>query len=113
MKNLQNRVRSEAYKLLQNLMFRKTLNEGVKRAVRVRLQAILENELFEYRHWTEHIKHKQAKSRQKEIERKFNKRIQAFKITIHALTPFFERSEDIPSFVVRKDKKDYFDKNQE
>lgn len=102
MKNLHNSVRKEAYKILQNLMFRKTLNEGVKRAVRVRLQCILDNEVSEYRYWIDNIKEKLNKSRQKEVERKFNKRIQAFKITIHALTPYFERTDDIPTFVVKK-----------
>lgn len=86
-------------------MFRKTINESVKRSVRVRLQSILDNEMAEYRYWMENIREKLNKSRRKEVERKFNKRIQAFKITIHALTPYFERTDDVPTFVVRKDKK--------
>lgn len=106
MKNLHNSVRKEAYQLLQKLMFRKTLNESVRRAVRVRLQTILDIELSDYQWWSENVRHKMNKSRARDVERKFNKRIQAFRITIHALTPFFERTEDVPTFVVRKDKKD-------
>lgn len=104
MKNLQSRVRLEAYQILKKLMFSKRLTEGIKRAIRVRLELVLDNELKEYQHWVDYFKEKQSKTLRKEIERKFNKRIQAFRITIHALTPFFERTEDVPTFVVRKDK---------
>lgn len=104
MKNLENSVRLEAYKLLKNLMSSTRLTEGIKRAIRVRLELVLDNELKEYQHWKDYFKEKQSRTLQKDVERKFNKRIQAFRITIHALTPFFERVDDVPTFVRRKDK---------
>lgn len=104
MKNLQNPVSAEAYKLLRNMIFRKTLTQTVKRAVRVRLEAILAEEETCFNHWKENVRHKLNVTRQKMIEREFQKRIQAMKIVIHALTPFFERVNDVPTFVVRKDR---------
>jgi hypothetical protein len=50
------------------------------------------------------IKHRLNITRQKQLEREFKKRIQAFKITIHYLTPFDQRLNDVPTFVVRKKK---------
>lgn len=82
-------------------MFSKRLTEGIKRAIRVRLELVLDNELKEYQHWVDYFKEKQSRTMQKDVERKFNKRIQAFRITIHALTPYFERTDNIPTFVRR------------
>lgn len=104
MKNLQKRILSDAYRILQKMTFGKTMTETVRRAVRVRLTAILENEEKTFELWETNVKHKLNKTRQKQVAREFQKRIQAFKITIHALTPFWERTEDIPTFVVRKGK---------
>lgn len=87
-------------------MFSKTMSESVKRAIRVRLEFLLENEEKAYDHWHLVIKDKLNKTRQKQIIREFQKKIQAVKIVIYWLTPYFERTEDIPTFVVKKDKKD-------
>lgn len=87
-------------------MFRKTLNQGVKRAVRVRLEALLSEELESYKDWIDNWKPRMNRTRQRDVERNYNKRIQAFRITIYALTPYTERTHEIPTFVVRKDKKE-------
>lgn len=82
------------------------MNEGVKRAIRVRLQVILDHEIKSFDHWIEVIKPKLNRTRQKQIDREHKKRIQAMRIVIHMLTPYLERTEDVPTFVVRKDKKE-------
>lgn len=104
MKNHQKLIRMDAYKILQNLMLTKSMSEGVKRAVRVRLMLLLDNEEQTFKHWEEVVKPKLNTTRQKQIEREFKKRIQAARIVIHWLTPFFERTTDVPTFVVRKNK---------
>jgi len=96
----------DAYKVLQKMTFSKSMTETVKRAIRVRLQTILDQEIKSFERWNEVIKPNMNLTRQKQVSREFKKRIQAMKIVIHALTPFFERTEDVPTFVVRKNKKD-------
>jgi hypothetical protein len=95
-----------AYSQLQKLMTSKILNEGVKRAVRERLQMILDNELKQFRWWEESLRHKMNRTRQEQVERRFNKDIQALKIVIHKLTPFMDRVDDEPSIIVKKKKPD-------
>lgn len=92
------------YQTIQKLMTSKILNEGVKRAIRERLKMILDEELRQFKWWEEMVKIKLNHTRQRQIEAKFNKDIQALKIVIHKLTPFFERTEDIPSIIVKKKK---------
>lgn len=106
MKNFQTPGRTEALKVLRNLMFSKSMSENVKRAIRVRLEFLLENEEKSYAHWHEVIKDKLNKTRQKQITREYQKKIQAVKIVIYWLTPYLERTTDIPTFVVKKDKKE-------
>lgn len=103
---MKNEMLSEAYKILYRMTFNKIITETVRRAIRVRLQVILDIDLKRYEDWKEDIKPKLNYTRQKQIEREFRKRIQAYKITIHSLTPYFERLDDIPMFVVRKPKKE-------
>lgn len=86
-------------------MFSKTMNESTRRAIRVRLEVILEEKEKSYTHWQEMIKPKMNASRIKMVEREFRKIIQAMKIVIHSLTPFYERITDVPTFIVKKDKK--------
>jgi hypothetical protein len=81
------------------------MNEGVKRAIRERLKIILEEEEKQLRYWEGTIRSKLNRTRQDHIERRFHKDIQALKIVIHKLTPFFERTDDIPMFVVKKEPK--------
>lgn len=50
----------------------------------------------------ENISHKLTDTRRKEIRRKFEKVITGYKITIHDLTPFHERIEDVPVLIKRK-----------
>lgn len=83
----------------------KLINETIKRAIRVRLELVLEDQEKAFQRWEENIKHKMNKSRQLQIERKFNKIISALKIVIYWLTPYMERTDDEPTFVVKKDKK--------
>lgn len=96
----------DAFKILQKMTFSRSMTETVRRAIRVRLQAILESEENQFLHWQQHIKEKLNRTRRKQIEREYKKRIQAAKIVIHWLTPFYERTEDVPTFVVRKPKND-------
>lgn len=93
-----------AYSQLQKLMMSKILNEGTKRAVRERLMIILDNELKQFKWWEDAIRHKLNVTRQAQVERRYNKEIQALKIVIHKLTPFMERVDDEPSIIVKKKK---------
>jgi hypothetical protein len=92
----------EAYKILQRMTFSKNVNQVVIRAVRVRLERMLENKEAPYRKWQEDIRPKLNKTRQRDIERHFQKTIQAYKIIIFDLTPYYERVGDPPAFVVNK-----------
>ena len=96
----------DAFKVLQKMHFSKSMTETVRRAIRVRLIVILETELKAYDRWKEIIAPKLNRTRQKQIDREFKKRIQAAKIVIHWLTPFYERTEDTPMFIVKKTKKE-------
>ena len=89
-------------KQISTLVFNKTINEGVKRAVRDRLRIMLELEEKSFDFWNGHVRSKLNLTRQDQVERRFNKEIQAFKIVIHKLTPFCERTGDEPSIVVKK-----------
>ena len=80
------------------------MTETVKRGIRVRLQIILDQEIKSFERWDEMIKPKMNLTRQKQVAREFKKRIQAMRIVVHILTPFFERVDDVPTFVVRKEK---------
>lgn len=95
-----------AYQLLKKMHFSKILTQTVRRAIRVRLEAILEEEEKTYQYWETTVMHKLNTTRQKQVAREFKKRIQAMKIVVHALTPFWERTTDVPTFVVRKQKKE-------
>lgn len=94
-----------AYSQLQKLMMTKIMNEGTKRAVRERLEIILNDELRQFKWWEDVVKSKLNATRQMAIERRFNKEIQALKIVIHKLTPFGDRVDDEPSIIVKKPKK--------
>jgi hypothetical protein len=93
------------YADLRNLMTNKLLNEGTKRAVRERLKIILDDELKQFTRWQDIIKAKLNVTRAAQVERRFNKEIQALKIVIHKLTPFGDRVDDEPSIIVKKPKK--------
>lgn len=80
----------------------KRMNETVKRAIRVRLEHLLEEEEKQFQYYREHVAHKLNDTRQKQIEREYNKRVSALKIVIYMLTPYFERTSDQPTFVIRK-----------
>lgn len=93
-----------AYQDLRNLMTNKLMNEGTKRAVRERLKIILDDELKQFTRWQDIIKAKLNMTRAAQVERRFNKEIQALKIVIHKLTPFGDRVDDEPSIIVKKKK---------
>lgn len=80
----------------------KIINESVKRGVRERLKLFLAEEERMYTFFNDHVKHKVNLTRAKQVIREHNKRMQALKIVIHMLTPYFERTEDVPSIVVKK-----------
>jgi len=98
------KTNKEAEQAIRSLVFSKSINETVKRAVRIRLQCILDEEIKSYERWKDKIRHTLNFTRQKQIEREFKKRIQAARITIHWLTPFQLREGDVPTFVIRKTK---------
>ena len=95
----------DAYKILQRMTLSKTINQTVIRAVRMRLERILENKESQYKHWQESVKHKLNETRRKQVERHFQKTIQAYKIIIFDLTPYYERVGDPPAIVVTKKNK--------
>lgn len=94
-----------AYTQLQKLMTSKFLTEGTKRAVRERLKIILDDEVRQFERWQEVLQLKMNVTRRAQVERRFNKEIQALKIVIHKLTPFGDRVDDEPSIIVKKPKK--------
>jgi hypothetical protein len=93
-----------AYQLLQKMALSKQMTETVRRAIRVRLEVILQQEISCYEKWKTDVKHKLNVTRQKQVEREFLKKIQAAKIVVHWLTPYFERTEDVPLLVIKKKK---------
>lgn len=80
------------------------LTETTKRAICVRLGVFLDEEERRYNEWLSGNKHRLNLTRQKSVERRFIKRIQAMKIVIHYLSPNDWRTDDEPSFIVKKDK---------
>ena len=94
---MQNHKRLEAFKILREMTLNKNLNETVKRAVRSRLEAILEAEQKKYDHWKEHVAHRLNKTRQKQIRQAFEKKIKAYNIVIYDLTHTYERGIE-PTF---------------
>lgn len=94
----------EAYQLLQRMTFSKTVNQTVIKAVRSRLERMLENKEAQFKKWNEDIRPKLNRTRQRDVQRHFEKTIQAYKIIIFELTPYFERVGDPPAFVVKKEK---------
>ena len=81
------------------------MTEGTKKAVRERLKLILENEQKEFQYFEEAVKEKLNLTRARQVERRFNKRCQALKIVIYMLTPYMERTDDVPSIIVKKERK--------
>lgn len=90
------------YQKPPKLIMSKIINNGTKKAIRERLKIILSEEEKQYKHWEENVKHRLNPTRQKEVKRKFEKRIQALKIVIYTLTPFYEQVDDEPAIVIRK-----------
>ena len=93
-----------AFQVLQKMTVTKSMTETVRRAIRVRLEVIVSSEIQSYERWKTVVKPKLNGTRQKQIEREFKKRIQAGKIVLHWLTPFHERTEDVPTFVIKKER---------
>lgn len=86
------------------LVFNKNMTEGIKRAVRERLQIFLDEKEKSFSSWNDNSRHRLNKTRQETVERRFHKEIQALKIVIHMLTAFSDRIEDEPSIFVKKPK---------
>ena len=91
---MQKHVRMEAFQLLRQMTLSKTINETVKRSIRLRLETICEAEEAAYQRWQENIAHKLRPTRQAQVRREFEKRIKAYKITIWNLTPYSERGPE-------------------
>lgn len=91
----------DAYQMLRKMTFSKATTQTVRKAVRARLEAILELEESQYKRWQETYSLKCTPTQKKIAERNFKKRITAYKIVIWDLTPMFERSPDAPIFFDR------------
>lgn len=91
--------------ILQKLMLTRQMTEGTKRAIRERLMLFLNDEVRQFERWNEVIRKKLNPTRAAQVERRFNKEIQALKIVIYKLTPFGDRVDDEPSIIVKKQKK--------
>ena len=92
----------DAYQILRKMTFSRQLTGTVRKAVRVRLEALLEVEEKSYERWKEIYAHKCTPTQRKIAERNFKKRIVAYKIVIWDLTPIYERSPEVPIFFERK-----------
>ncbi|CAB4140685.1 hypothetical protein UFOVP402_58 [uncultured Caudovirales phage] len=92
------------YRVQTKLPVSRIINNGVKRAIRERLLIILAEEQRQQQFWHENVAPRLNPTRKKQVIREANKRIQALKIVIYMLTPFYERTEDVPTFV-KKDGK--------
>lgn len=92
----------DAYTILRRMKFNKKLNESVKRGVRVRLEAILEEHERRIVYWEEHCKDKMNTTRKKEARRNLEKIRASLKITIWYLTPIEERDYSPPTFLGKK-----------
>ena len=91
------------YQQPKKLIMSKIINNGTKRAIRDRLQIILEEEEKNFKDWKESNRPMQVNAtRRKQVERNYNKRIQSLKIVIYYLTPYLDRDFDEPMFVVKK-----------
>ena len=99
---MQKTVKQDAYALLRSIHMGKRMTENTKRAIVLRLQVFLDNENERFKNWQECNKLKLNLTRQRSVERRFIKRIQAMKIVIHFLSPNDWRVEDEPSFIVKR-----------
>jgi len=92
----------DATRTLSQLMMGKEINKSVLKAVRIRLELILQERERKYEHWKEHIAQKVKATRRTEIRRRHEKTITALKIVIYELTPFEDREIDEPNLINRK-----------
>lgn len=90
-------IRKDAFRLLREMTLTSKLNESVRRSIRLRLEVICEAEEKSFAHWKEHVQHKLKPTHAAQVRRIFEKRIKAYKIVIHDLTPYFERGPE-PKF---------------
>ena len=94
----------DAQKLLANLNLSKMTTETTRRAIVARLVPILDEEQRRFKNWMEANRHLLTITRQKSVERRYIKRIQAMKIVIHMLDRERTWSDDEPSFIVQRGK---------
>jgi hypothetical protein len=74
------------------------VDANVRRAIRIRLQFVYEEESRKHKWWEENIKPKMKATRAAQVERKFKQTLQALRITLWLLTPSMERTDDFPGF---------------
>lgn len=74
------------------------INKGVKRAIMIRLNFILEEEIKSFESWKTRIRPKQKATLASTIDRRYRQRIQALRIVIWMLTPTMERNDDFPGY---------------
>ena len=96
--------KKDAQKLLANLNLSKMTTETTRRAIVARLVPILQEEERRFKNWMEANRHLLNITRQKSVERRYIKRIQAMKIVIHMLDRERTWSDDEPSFIVQRGK---------
>jgi hypothetical protein len=95
--------RDEVTKPLRQLMFSKVMNKGVKRAVKLRLDVMLEEEERAFASWLDRCKRLLQKTRQQQIERNYLKRISALRIVCWMLSEMGDRG-DLPAMVIKRPK---------
>src|ERR1700685_1612183 len=95
----------ESTKPLRSLLFSKVMNQGVKRAVKIRLEVMLEHEQSSLVAWEERCRKLINQTRQLQLERNYLKRISALKIVIWMLSEMGDRG-DLPPLVIAR-KKDF------
>ena len=99
MKNKDNNPR----RMLANLNLSKMATETTRRAIVARLVPILNDEEEKFKRWKDGSRHHLKITKQKSVERRFIKRIQAMKIVIHMLDRERTWIEEEPSFIVPRE----------
>lgn len=72
----------DATRTLSQLMMGKEITKSVLKAVRIRLELILQEREKKYQFWKEHVAHKVKATRRTAVRRRHEKAITALKIVI-------------------------------
>lgn len=97
-------VKKEAMTYLRDMVLSKQLSSTTRKAVVARLLPFLDDEEARFKKWKEVNRHILNPTRQKTVERRYIKRIQALKIVIHMLDKERNWIDEEPSFIVKRPK---------